>query len=46
MNTEQLLPEMPFYYLTDYDFIDNLSIHNVPVMKCMRTVISIILFWQ
>ena len=25
MNTEQLLREMPFYYLTDYDFIDNLS---------------------
>ena len=25
MNTEQLLCEMPFYYLTDYGFIDNLS---------------------
>jgi len=25
MNTEQLLREMPFYYLTDYDFIDTLS---------------------
>ena len=25
MNTEQLLCEMPFYYLTGYGFIDNLS---------------------